>query len=116
MTPKQFREIALRQLEAVESAHMEHADFRVGGKIFATLGYPDDRHAVVMLPPDEQARFLRSMPHVFAAVKGAWGRNGATSILLNKADLESVENAVCLAWCKRAPARLLRQLDLPLER
>ncbi len=41
MTPNEFRELALSFPEAIESAHMHHPDFRVGGRIFATLGYPD---------------------------------------------------------------------------
>lgn len=59
MTPDQFRKLALRFPEAAESAHMAHPDFRVRGKIFATLGYPDDRHGMVKLTPDQQADFLR---------------------------------------------------------
>ena len=94
---------------------MGHADFRIGGKIFATLGYPDEGHAVVLLSAEDQARLVQSAPGGFAAVKGAWGRNGATQITLRNVDPETVENAVCLAWCKRAPARLRRQLDLPRE-
>ncbi len=58
MTASEFRDLALSQAGAVESSHMGHADFRVGGKVFATLGYPDNDHAVVMLSPDEQEGFV----------------------------------------------------------
>src|SRR5882757_3957244 len=54
MTPNEFRELALSFPDAIESAHMHHPDFRVGGKIFATLGYPDKDPAMVKLSPDEQ--------------------------------------------------------------
>ncbi|HSH37593.1 MAG TPA: MmcQ/YjbR family DNA-binding protein, partial [Chthoniobacterales bacterium] len=82
MRASQFREIALSQPEAVESAYMSHPDFRVGGKVFATLRYPDEEHAVVMLSPDEQEGFVAEMPLAFAAVKGAWGKRGSTQIHL----------------------------------
>ena len=111
MTANDFRKIALSQPEAVESEHMAHPDFRVGGKIFATLGYPDAQHAVVMLPPDEQAQFVAAQPQVFAVVNGAWGRSGATQLDLRAADVKAVANAMSLAWQKRAPARLRRQFD-----
>jgi YjbR protein len=80
MTPAQFRKTALSFPEAVESAHMDHPDFRVGGKIFATLGYPDKEHGMVVLPPNEQARLIKSHPKVFAPAKGAWGKRGSTTL------------------------------------
>src|SRR5882762_5012722 len=65
MTPNEFRELALSFPEAIESAHMHHPDFRVGGKIFATLGYPNENSATVKLSPDEQKEFIRRSPAVF---------------------------------------------------
>ena len=106
MKPAEFRRLALDLPEANESAHMGHPDFRVGGKIFATLGYPDDDHAVVLLPSDEQWRFVREAPVVFARVKGAWGRNGATQIRLKAVDRATLRAALRIAWQKRAPKRL----------
>ena len=85
---------------------MKHPDFRVGGRIFATLGYPSDEYAVVMLSPDEQEGFVAEMPRAFSAVKGAWGKRGSTEIHLATAEREAVEEAVRLAWKRRAPARL----------
>ena len=82
MTPNEFRKLALSFPEAIESAHMHHPDFRVGGKIFATLGYPDENWAMVKLRPDEQEEFVRNNPEVFRPVKGAWGRQGSTNIYL----------------------------------
>ena len=71
MTANDFRKIALSFPEAIESAHMNHPDFRVRGKIFATLGYPDENWAVVKLTPEEQKSFVRADPDVFQPVKGA---------------------------------------------
>ena len=73
MTPKEFRHLALSFPEAIESAHMDHPDFRVGGKIFATLGYPNENSAMVKLSPDDQKEFVGSKPDVFEPAKGAWG-------------------------------------------
>ena len=85
---------------------MGHPDFRVGGKIFATLGYPDDEHAVVMLSPDQQEGFVAENPRAFSPVKGAWGKRGSTQINLRAAETEAVAEAIRLAWRRRAPARL----------
>jgi hypothetical protein len=106
MTATEFRRIALSMPEAVESAHMEHPDFRVGGKIFATLGYPDRNHGMVILPPAEQERLVRAQPAVFTPAKGAWGKNGSTTVCLDIVDAGTLRCAVEVAWRKRAPKRL----------
>jgi YjbR len=98
MTPNNFRKLALSFPETVESAHMHHPDFRVGGKIFATLGYPNSDSAMVKLRPDEQKRFMRTGAGVFTAVKGAWGRQGATNIYLPSGDIQIVREALTAAW------------------
>src|SRR3982751_2261038 len=106
MTSNDFRKLALSFPEAIESAHMGHPDFRVGRKIFATLGYPDANSAVVKLTPDEQKEFVRSNPDVFKAVKGAWGRQGGTNIHLPAARIDVVRDALAAAWRNTAPKRL----------
>ena len=108
MTADDFRKLALSFPEAVESAHMHHPDFRVCGKIFATLGYPDENSAVVKLSPDEQKDLVRGDPNVFQPVKGAWGRRGSTSIYLRAAKIEIVREALGAAWRNTAPKRLAR--------
>ena len=108
MTPTEFRRIALSMPEAIESAHMEHPDFRVGGKIFATLGYPDRDHGMVILPPDEQALFVESHPKVFMPAKGAWGKSGSTAVSLSAVDKATLKRAMEIAWRKRAPKLLLK--------
>jgi hypothetical protein len=109
MTPADFRKIALSFPATVESAHMSHPDFRVGGKIFATLGYPADNWAVVMLTAAEQKDFVRSDPDVFRPVKGAWGRRGNTNVYLPAAKIDRVREALAIAWRNAAPKRLIRR-------
>lgn len=108
MTAQQFRKAALSFPEANESSHMGHPDFRVGGKIFASLGYPDDAHAAVMLPPEEQAYFVSAHAASFTPAKGAWGRSGGTVVDLRSAELDVVRAALEAAWRRRAPKRPLR--------
>jgi hypothetical protein len=100
MTAKGFRRLALGLEGVVEAEHMNHPDFRVGGKIFATL-QPGLRKGMVALSPEEQARFMEEAPKVFEPVAGAWGRGGATSVLLAAADEEIVGEALTLAWQRR---------------
>ena len=107
MTATEFRRIALSLPEAEESAHMSHPDFRVGGKIFATLGYPDNDHGMVILPPEEQARFVQTYPKVFTPVKGAWGKRGSTAVSLGAVDKATLKRAIEIAWRQRAPKELL---------
>jgi hypothetical protein len=108
MTPTDFRQLALSLPEVIESAHMRHPDFRVAGRIFATLGYPDKDWAVVKLTSDEQKESVRSDPDVVKPVKGAWGRQGSTNIYLPAARAESVRKALTAAWRNTAPKRLLK--------
>lgn len=106
MKAADFRQIALSMPEAIESEHMAHPDFRVGGKIFATLGYPDEDHGMVILPLEEQARLVRAYSKVFAPAAGAWGRSGSTSVRLKLVDRSTLQRVMEIAWRKRAPKRL----------
>ena len=108
MKSNEFRELALSFPEAIESAHMRHPDFRVGGKIFATLGYPDENSAMVKLSADDQKEFVRTSPGVFTPVKSAWGRQGATTINLPATTIGIVREALTAAWRRTAPKRLLK--------
>ncbi|HMG05964.1 MAG TPA: MmcQ/YjbR family DNA-binding protein [Chthoniobacterales bacterium] len=107
MTPAQFRRVALSMPQASESAHMEHPDFRVRGKIFATLGYPDQEHGMVILPPEDQEQLVRTQPRIFAPAKGAWGKRGSTTVLLEAVDAATLRRVMEIAWRKRAPKSLL---------
>ena len=111
MTAADFRRMALRFPEATEGAHMNHPDFRVGGKIFATLGYPEMGVGMVKLFPDQQEEFVRAEPKVFAAVNGLWGRRGATYVRLKAAKKGSVQRALAAAWRNTAPRKLVAQYD-----
>lgn len=106
MTPKEFRRLALSLPETEERAHMEHPDFRVGGKIFATLGYPEDGFAMVKITPIEQEMFVKAQPMVFKPCNGAWGRRGATSVNLKSARNPVIRRALLAAWRLTAPKQL----------
>jgi hypothetical protein len=111
MTPSQFRRIALSLPEAVEGAHMGHVDFRVGGKIFATLGHPDPAYGMVQLKPDQQALLVETSPKVFTPVPGGWGRQGSTHVRLAAADTATLKNALTMAWTNRVPKARLTRVD-----
>jgi len=98
MNADDFRRLALSLPDAIESAHMNHPDFRVNGRIFATLHYPDDGWAMVKLPPSEQEAFVGLDPSAFVPVKGAWGRQGATNVQLKTVKEESLRGALTRAW------------------
>lgn len=107
MTPDAFRKIALSLPETEERQHMRHPDFRVAGKIFATLGYPDKTRGMVKLSPEDQHNFSKDYPVAFTPVKGSWGRKGATSVDLKHADKDVLQKAIEGAWKFNAPKRLL---------
>jgi hypothetical protein len=111
MTAAEFRRLALSFPETAESAHMAHPDFRVGGKVFATLGYPSGGWAMVKLMPDEQQDFVRTEPEVFVTVKGGWGRRGATNVRLKAVKKASLRKALEAAWRNTAPKRIVAELD-----
>jgi hypothetical protein len=98
MTAAQFRQLALSLAGAIESAHMQHPDFRVSGKIFASLGYPDATRAMVKLTPAQQKVVLREAPEVFEPCNGAWGRSGCTQVRLATATQKIVRPALEAAW------------------
>lgn len=81
---------------------MGHPDFRVGGKIFATLG-PDLTWGMAKLTPEQQQGFIKDHPSVFKPASGKWGEGGATMIILAAADPETVGDALSTAWRNRVP-------------
>jgi hypothetical protein len=107
MTLEGFRRLALSLPQACEVGHMGHPDFRVGGRIFATLGYPDAGWGMVKLTPEQQEAFVSAEPEVFRPVKGGWGRGGATSVRLRAAKSKSVRVALAVAWRNVAPRKLV---------
>src|SRR5712692_3904667 len=93
-----FRRIALSLEGAEESSHMGQPDFRVGGKIFATLAAQDQGYGNLMLTPEQQAEFVQELPEVFLPIHGGWGRNGATHIRLAQASEDVLAGALLTAW------------------
>jgi hypothetical protein len=113
MTPNDFRKLALSFPETEERAHMNHPDFRVAGKIFATLGYPNTDRAMVKVTPVEQEMLVRDEPSIFSPVNGAWGRQGCTSVNLKAAKKTKMHLALAAAWQLAAPDRISQ--GLPTE-
>ena len=112
MTASDFRRIALGMEGAIESAHMEHPDFRANGKIFATIHH-DHESGMLKLTPEQQEKFIRDSPRMFVPENGAWGRAGSTKVFFKTADEETVGEAMTLAWrntAKTKPARRKRGL------
>ena len=97
MTSDEFRSIALSLPGAEERSHMDHPDFRVGGKIFATLG-PDLTWGMAKLTPAQQQDYLRMDSANFKPASGKWGTGGATVITLAYAEDDIVRNALHTAW------------------
>jgi hypothetical protein len=98
VTGEQFRKLLLSFPDAKEHAHHGHPDFRVGGKIFATLAHPDDTRGMVQLTPEQQAEFMHDHPLVFSPAAGKWGQNGSTLVYLPKATKAVAEPAARAAW------------------
>ena len=106
MTAAHFPKFALGFPETIEAAHVGHPDFRVGGKMFATLGYPNEECAVLLLSPEEQRQLVSQYPKMFESVPGGWGRRGSTQVLLNHVTKPVLKAAMERAWMRKAPKRL----------
>jgi hypothetical protein len=98
MTPNDFRRLALALPGAEEGSHMGHADFRVGGRIFATLASQSHGYANLMLTPEQQQLFVTDLPEVFLPIPGGWGRMGSTHIRLAAASEDILSGALRTAW------------------
>jgi hypothetical protein len=113
MTASDFRRIALGLEGAEEGSHMGAVDFRVGGRIFATLASVKDGYGNLMLTPEMQAAFVAEAPAIFLPVAGGWGRMGATHVRLAHANRDVLAGALTAAWklrvAKNAAARSSRK-------
>jgi hypothetical protein len=98
MKVEDFRRLALVLEGAEEGSHMGAADFRVGGRIFATLAAEKQGYGNLMLTPEVQAQFVEEAPEVFLPVRGGWGRMGATHLVLAKASEALTAGALRTAW------------------
>lgn len=98
MTADDFRRIALSFEGAEEGSHMGAMDFRVGGRIFATLASVSLGYGNLMIGPEQQMAFLAERPDIFLPVSGGWGRMGITHIRLALADGDTLRGALHTAW------------------
>jgi hypothetical protein len=94
MTTDEFRKMALEIPVAVEGSHMHHPDFRLAGKIFASLGVPNKDWGMVKLTPEQQRMFIKKAPHIFKPCSGAWGKQGYTNVYLPAAKVSAVRAAL----------------------
>lgn len=106
MTPERFRQLALSFPEAVESSHRGKVDFRVKGRIFATLGYPDASWGMVKLAVDDRALLVAVASGTFRPVPGEWGGRGKTLVRLAAVPEPLLRTALKMAWRDKAPRRL----------
>jgi hypothetical protein len=98
MTPNDFRRLALALPGAEQGSHMGHADFRVGGRIFATLASQSQGYGNLMLTPEQQQLFVADLPDIFLPIPGGWGRMGGTHIRLSAASKDVLSGALRTAW------------------
>ena len=106
MSASDFRRAALALPGAVEGAHQGTADFRVGKRIFATLGYP--AWGMVKLTQEQQSMLVEAEPEIFRPVPGGWGKQGYTNVFLEKADATTLKSALSMAWKNVAPKSLAK--------
>lgn len=105
MTGKDFRRTALSLPDTAEGSHFHVPDFRVGGRIFATLAYEKDGFGVLALTPEQQAGMVEDAPEIFSPVPNGWGKHGATLVRLAKVTPDILEGALRTAWNNRAPKK-----------
>jgi hypothetical protein len=101
MTADEFSALALSVDGSEPGAHFGKRDFRLGGKIFASL--PADAVANLKLTPDQQMMMIEMQPTLFAVLPNAWGARGWTALGLEKADGDTVRTALAFAAGNVAP-------------
>jgi hypothetical protein len=106
LTASDFRCLALSLEGAEEGSHMGQADFRVGGRIFATLAAEKQGYGNLMLTPEQQAAFVADQPDIFLPIPGGWGKNGATHVRLTAASEDLLAGALRTAWRLRVEKNL----------
>jgi hypothetical protein len=109
MTIDEFRKMALEIPAAVERSHMSHPDFRVAGRIFASLGVPGKNWGMIKLAPEQQRAFIEKAPNVFKPCSGAWGRQGYTNVYLADAKA-SIVRAALDAAAKNVASRAKKRI------
>jgi hypothetical protein len=115
-TAADFRRIALSLEGAEEGSHMGAVDFRVGGRIFATLASVKEGYGNLALDPEQQAEFVADQPKIFLPIHGGWGRMGMTHIRLAEADEEILHGALRTAWQLRVDKNAKTKSKKPAAR
>src|ERR1041385_1143769 len=117
MNAKDFRRIALSLEGAEEGSHFGQADFRVSGRIFATLAHEKQGYGNLMLTPEQQAAFVAELPEVFLHVHGGWGKSGATHVRLAVVTEDVLAGALRTAWKLRMEknAKVGKKNALPMK-
>ncbi len=110
MNEEDFRRIALSLPEAEEKSHFDKPDFRLRGKIFASIKNP--RMGIINLNQDQQAAAIAAEPEMFSIVAGSWGKLGWTEVFLADATDEPVYAAMLNAWRNLAPKVLIKACGL----
>ncbi|MFT7617337.1 MAG: hypothetical protein ACI97A_000973 [Planctomycetota bacterium] len=105
MSADEFRDLALGLPEVVESAHNKHPDFRLGGKVLATIG-PDAKSGMVNLTPAQQEEIIEAEPRAYESFNGAWGKRGCTKIIFEHVLPATALSCLTQAWLKTALATL----------
>jgi hypothetical protein len=113
MTAADFRKLALSLPDTTEAFHFNVPDFRVSGKIFATLGHEKDGCGVLLLTPEQQAGMIADAPEMFSPVPGGWGRKGSTLVHLSKVKRDILEAALRTAWTNRQSPPHRRSGNVP---
>ena len=108
MTAAAFRKLALSLPQTAEGRHFHVPDFRVAGKIFATLAFEKEGFGVLLFTPEQQAGMVSDAPEIFSPVPGGWGRHGSTRVHLKNATREILEGALKTAWRNKAPKKLVK--------
>jgi hypothetical protein len=116
MNPSDFRRLALALPDVVEGSHFGNADFRVGGRIFATLSLEREGYGVLLFTPEEQAGMVQDEPTVFSPVPGGWGKHGSTRVLLAKVAPDILEAALRTAWQGKARKPPVRKKRSPRKK
>ena len=113
MTATDFRRLALSLPDTAEGSHFDVEDFRVGGRIFATLAYQKTGCGVLLLTPEQQAGMIEDAPEIFSPVPNKWGEKGATLVRLSAVKPDILKGALRMAWTNKQQKSLKRSKKGP---
>jgi hypothetical protein len=115
MKSTEFRKIALELPDTLEQSHMNHPDFRVSGKIFATLS-ADESYGFLLLAPDQQKDFININPGAFTPAPGKWGASGCTKVQLNSVKKSQLQDAIAKAWFNKALKKKMDKINVKTKK